>query len=221
MKTNDLKTDAELKADVIEALKWEPSIEVEEIEVAARHGIVTLMGSVPYFAAKGSAERATRRVQGVKGIADELDVRRVGVHNRRDPDIAEAAVNVLAWHVWVPDTVLATVDNGWVTLTGHVAWEYERNAAEQAVKYLSGVTGVDNEIEIRPTVEPRAVKAAIETALRRDAQIDAENIEVLSKGSKITLSGTTHSWSERDEAESAAWSAPGVTAVQNDLAVAA
>jgi osmotically-inducible protein OsmY len=121
--------------------------------------------------------------------------------------------------VWVPDTIQATVENGWVTLTGSVKWGFERNSAEDAVRFLSGVKGVSNSITLKPSVQPTAVKDAIEKALKRDAEIDAENIRVSASGGKVTLAGTVHSWDERDEAGKAAWSAPGVTEVKNNLAL--
>ncbi|MGA2552155.1 MAG: BON domain-containing protein [Burkholderiaceae bacterium] len=214
-----MKTDLELKNDVVEELRWEPSVTSENISVVAHNGVVTLSGTVPYYAEKWSAERAARRVHGVKAIAEELDVRRFEYHNHKDAEIATAVVSSLKWHVWVPDAVQATVEKGHVTLTGSVKWEFERNSAEDAVQFLAGVTGVSNKIAIQPGVEPKAVSAAIEKALKRDAGIDAANIKVSSSGGKVTLSGSIPSWQERQGAAWAAWSAPGVTEVQNDLAV--
>ena len=212
-----MKTDAQLKKDVIEELKWEPTISSTNINVATDNGVVTLSGTVPHYAEKSAAERATQRVECVKAIAEELEVHTDGI--RKDSDIAQAVVNSLKWHVWVPSHVQATVENGWVTLMGTVTWGYQRNSAEDCVRYLPGVKGVSNNVTLKPSVQPTAIKVAIEKALKRDAEIDAENIDVSADGGKVTLAGTVTSWDEREEAATAAWSAPGVTSVENNIAV--
>jgi osmotically-inducible protein OsmY len=215
-----MRTDTQLRDDVKEELLWEPTVTSKDITVAASDGIVTLSGSVPTYAEKWAAERATQRVEGVKGIAEELKVNISGVHKRTDAEIAAAAVNGLRWHVWVPSHVQATVENGWVTLTGSVAWGYERSAAEDAVSFLPGVNGVTNEITMKPSVHPKAIKDSIKDALRRDAEIDADNINVAADGGNVTLTGSVNSWDEREEAESTAWNAPGVISVANEVSVA-
>jgi len=214
-----MKTDAILTTDVIEELRWEPTLNTNNIQVTCNDGIVTLSGFVAHYAEKWAAERATQRVAGVKAIVEKLEVNLTGIHKRADADIAEAVVNSLKWHVWVPSNVHATVENGWVTLSGSVHWGYERTAAAYAVGYLSGVRGVTNSIALKPSVQPTAVKGLIEKALKRDAEIDAENINVSADGGKVTLAGSVSSWDEREKAASAAWRAPGVTSVENDLAV--
>ena len=212
-----MKTDAQLKNDVIEELKWEPTISSTNINVATDNGVVTLSGTVPHYAEKSAAERATQRVEGVKAIAEELEVHTDGI--RKDSEIAQAVVNTLRWHVWVPSHVQATVENGWVTLAGCVNWEYQRISAKDSVSHLSGVKGVSNNITLTPSAQPTAIKVAIEKALMRDAEIDAENIDVSADGGKVTLAGTVSSFNEREEAETTAWRAPGVTSVENKLAV--
>ena len=214
-----MKSDTQLKDEVLVELEWDPAVCSKDISVIAKNGVVTLNGSVPHYADKRAAERAAQRVEGVKAIAEEMEVNPSGVHKRPDSDIAQTVVNALAWHVWVPDSVKATVENGRVSLTGSVRWEFERKAAEDSVTFLSGVKGVTNEITIEPSVEVSAVKNSIEKALKRDAEIDAKHIKVTTLGGKVFLTGMIHSWNEREEAAVAAWRAPGVTAVQNDLVV--
>ena len=214
-----MKTDMQLQKDVMEELKWEPSITANEIGVSAANGVVTLTGTVPSYAEKWSAKRAAQRVHGVKGIVQEMTVKLDGRHARTDAEIEEAAVNSLRWHVWVPTDVQVSVAQGRVTLTGQVNWEFQRAAARDSVCFMPGVKGVSNDITLKPTAEPSAIKDAIEKALVRNAEIDAGNVKVATDGSAVTLTGNVRSWNERDEAGIAAWNALGVTTVRNDIAV--
>ena len=206
-----MKTDTQLQQDVIEELKWEPSVHATEIGVEVKSGIVTLAGDVCSYAEKQNAERAAQRVAGVEGLAVELKVKLVGSDKRSDADIARAAKSVLEWSATVPPgTIKVMVEDGWVTLTGSVDWQYQRQGAANCVRFLLGVVGVSDQIAIKPTPSVGAVKADIEAALKRRATADAETISVDVHGADVTLTGTVHSWSERELAMHSAWNTPGV-----------
>lgn len=214
-----MKTDAQLQKDVMDEIRWEPSTTAARIGVTAAGGVVTLTGVVATYAEKWAVERAAERVEGVKGVAEEITIKLSGPHARTDAEIAAAAVNALKWHVWVPADIQAVVANGWVTLKGQVSWEFQRTAAREAVCFMPGVKGVSNYITLKATAQPSAVKDAIEQALVRNAEIDAGTVKVAADGGTVTLSGTVRSRSEKDQAGRAAWNAPGVDAVRNDIAV--
>lgn len=215
-----MKTDAEIQNNVISELKWEPSVNAAKIGVSVRDGIVTLDGYVDSFVEKMAAERVASRVAGVKAIAQEIKVRLPQSFERNDADIAEAALNALEWNVMVPhDRIKVKVQDGEVILSGEVDWEFERNAAHDAVCCLMGVKGIVNQISIKPSVSPINVKSKIKSAFRRHSVLDAKNLTIESVGSKVILSGSVHSWIEKQEAGSAAWSAPGVSDVENNIVV--
>lgn len=215
-----MKTDSQLQQDVIAELKWEPSVNAAQIGVEVKDGIVTLAGHVGSYAEKWDAERAAQRVSGVKALAIEMDVKLAGSSKRNDADIAGSAESALQWITYLPkNSVKVMVEDGWITLSGEVDWEYQRQTAAGAVRYLMGVKGVRENIAIKSKVSLSAVKSDIEAALKRRAQADAQKISVEVRGADVTLTGTVHSWSERDLATHSAWGTPGVHNVVNNITV--
>lgn len=216
-----MKTDAQLQQDVIEELKWEQSVDASHIGVEVNGGVVTLAGHVDSFAEKWNAEQAAQRVTGVKALAVEISVTLPGSSKRNDADIARSIENVIEWSAYLPkDHVKVMVEGGWVTLTGEVDWAYQKQAVAAGIRGLMGVTGVSNEIGIRPTVSSIAVKADIEAALKRRAGISAGNVSVAVDGADVTLSGTVDNWFERESATHAAWGTPGVHRVVDNISIA-
>jgi len=213
--------DVVLRQNVLDELEFEPSVNAAHIGVTAENGVVTLSGHVSSYAEKIAAERAAQRVKGVRGIAQEIEVRYAGSLKSSDDEIAGRAVNILRWNTVVPgDAVKVKVEDGWVKLSGEVEWQYQRSAAESDIRKLSGVAGVTNDITIKAHVQTSDVKRKIEDALKRNAEVEAQRIRVSVLGDgKIALEGTVHDWQERSTAERAAWSAPGVRAVEDRLTI--
>ena len=210
-------TDQSLRQSVLDELAWDPSVTEAHIGVTARSGVVTLTGHVGSYSEKCAAEHAVGRVSGVKAIAEELEIRYLYGVGHGDEDIAKQALNVLSWDLSVPkDKVKVMIDKGWVTLIGDVNWYYQKHAAEMDVRKLLGVLGVSNRIAIKPNARVSDVRKEIEAAFERNAEFAADNISVSIDGGEVTLSGKVDSYYERTLAEKTAWSAPGVTQV-NDL----
>jgi osmotically-inducible protein OsmY len=215
--TTITSADMSLRDAIMRQLEWEPGVDASMIGVTAQDGVATLSGYVDTYAAKLAAERAARRVYGVKAIANELEVRLS--HERIDPDIARDALDALKNHVDVPAGIGVTVREGHITLTGSVEWMFQKLAAERAVKYMRGVRGVFNQISITPRISPKDVQKRITEALHRHADLDARRIQVEAEGGRVVLTGNVRSWREKDDAVLAAWSAPGVTAVESRINV--
>ena len=216
-----MKSDVELRQAVLNELEWDPRIKSSRVAVRIEDGIATLSGVVDSNSEKEAALYAASRVFGVRGVAEEIRVRLPDYDERTDADIARSAANAIAWNAAVPpDCVKVVVENAWVTLEGEVNWQHEKDAAEGSIRSLRGIVGISNDIVVRPIVEGRDVKSGIEDAFERHAQIDAKRISVDAKGTRIILRGKVSSCLERREAEQVAWSAPGVTSVENYLVVA-
>jgi len=203
-----MKTDSDIQRDVLAELAWEPSVQAQHIGVSVKDGVVTLTGDVPTYFEKYATENAAKRVAGVRAIAEELNVNLFEYHKRNDSDIAESAMNTLDWNISVPKgKVKVVVDKGWVTLSGNVDWNYQREAAKEAIRHLMGVKNVTNMINLNtPSVSTLDVRTKIETALKRNMVKDADGITIEANGGKVKLHGKVHSWEEHDDAGSAAWS---------------
>ena len=215
-------SDKTLREEVMDELEWEPSINAEHIGVAVEEGVVTLTGHVESYTERFNAERVVKRVKGVRAIAEEIEVRFANDKKTADDQIARRALDVIAWDSTIPkDTIQIKVQNGFVTLSGEVDWFYQRDDAESAVRKLGGITGLSNEIRIKVRAQARVsdIKQRIETALRRNAELEADSIKVTVDQGRVKLDGKVKAWYERDLVERTAWSAPGVISVDDRISI--
>ncbi|HMI98179.1 MAG TPA: BON domain-containing protein [Micropepsaceae bacterium] len=215
-----MKSDSEIERDVREELKWEPHLDATDIAVAVKNGVVTLAGFTKSYTDRLEAELAAKRVAGVHAVANDIEVRLPAIDQRPDPDIARDAVVALKSELPIShDRIKIIVKDGWITLEGAVEWQYQKTTAETAVRRVKGVKGVTNAITVKPKVEPSELQRKIMEAFKRNAEVDANRITVEAHGSEVILKGTVRSWIEREEAERVAWSAPGITHVEDRIVV--
>ena len=215
-----MKNDNQIQKDVMDQLKWEPFLHSSEIGVAVKNGVVTLSGIVDTYPKKLAAEKAAKKVSGVKAIAEDIQIGVSPAYNKTDAEIAEAALNALKWHTAVQEEkIKMKVENGVITLDGEVEWEFQRSTAKSAIENLTGVRAVYNFITVKPRVTPSGIQEKIKAAFERSATIDAKEVAVDVVGSKVILSGTVRSIAEKEDAENAAWYASGVTTVDSKLQV--
>ena len=215
-----MKSDSEIEQDVEDELKWDPDLDATDIGVSVKKGVVALTGFVKSFLDRYEAEAAAKRVAGVVGVANDIEVRIPNADERPDPDIARDAVSALKIQLPISsEHIKVIVKSGWVTLEGQVEWQYQKHSAESAVRRIKGVKGVTNSISLKPRAEPSEIKGKIVGAFKRSAEVDANRIQVEANGGEVILKGSVRSWSEREEAERVAWSAPGVTRVEDRIVV--
>jgi osmotically-inducible protein OsmY len=215
-----MRPDTEIKLDVEFELRWDPEIDATDIAVSVKNGVVALTGFVKSYTEKWQAEADVKRIAGVVGIANDIEVRLPTSGERPDPELARDAVAAIKNEL--PNSsegIRVVVKNGWVTLEGEVEWQFQRERAETAVRRVRGIKGVINTLEVKPKVEPGELKRQIEEAFKRSAEVDANRITVEVKGSEVVLKGTVRSWAERAEAERTAWRAPGISKVDNRITI--
>jgi osmotically-inducible protein OsmY len=214
-----MKSNSQLQDEVLEELRWDSRINEGDIGVSVHNGIVTLLGTIPNYAERWAAEDAAQKVKGVVAVVNSTEVKLAGQTERDDESIAAAAVNALQWNVWLPDTIKIIVRNGWITLTGEAATGHQRITAEKEIRDLIGVKGVTNEIVLKPKAQVKDIHSHIKRALHRHAEKETNRISIAVKDGEVELTGSVHSWSEKNDAETAAWATPGVQNVKNKITI--